>query len=122
MSNNIAVVASNAWYIYNFRRDLLLELSKRYKKVFVVVGYDGYENNVSEISNNIEVVDSSLDRKSTGIVKNLRLLYFYYSFLKNNNVSFALNFTIKPNVFSGAACRNRTDHLMITNQLLYQMS
>ena len=31
-----------------------------------------------------------------------------------------LNITKK--ITNGAACRNRTDHLMITNQLLYQMS
>ena len=105
MSNNIGVVASNAWYVYNFRKSMIRELASRFDSVHVLVGYDGFEGKLGDLAPNVKVINSSLERKSLGIVSNLKLLMFYLKYYNSHKLDVVMNFTIKPNIFSGAVCK-----------------
>ncbi|MFG1505563.1 glycosyltransferase family 4 protein [Halobacteriovorax sp. ZH5_bin.2] len=104
MSNVIALCATDMWYLRNFRLKLIQVLQDEYDQVVLIAGYDGNEKFLSEISKKVIVVNSNLDRKSTGIFNNLVLINKYRNIFNKYNPTRVINFTIKPNVFSGFVC------------------
>ncbi|AYF43053.1 glycosyl transferase [Halobacteriovorax sp. BALOs_7] len=105
MSNKkIILCASDSWYLLNFRYDLIKELNEKYSEVVIVTSFDGSEKKMGEFFPNIRIINSLLDRKSTGLMKNVFLIYCYFKIYINEKPDFVMNFTIKPNVFSAFVC------------------
>ncbi|WP_419168993.1 glycosyltransferase family 4 protein [Halobacteriovorax sp.] len=104
MSNVIALCATDMWYLRNFRLALVKNLVNQYDKVVLIAGYDGHELFLDSISDKVVIINSNLDRKSIGVFNNLKLLKRYFEIFKNIKPQKVINFTIKPNVFSGFVC------------------
>lgn len=104
MSSKIILTASDTWYLVNFRYDLIIKLMSLYDEVVLVTGFDGNEKKLHNKFNNLKLVNSNLDRKSTGILKNLFLIFTYLKIYIKEKPDVVINFTIKPNVFSALVC------------------
>ncbi|MFG1500406.1 glycosyltransferase family 4 protein [Halobacteriovorax sp. XZX-3] len=103
-NEKVILAASDTWYLANFRFDLIVNLMSLYDEVILVTGFDGYEKKLLKKFNNLKLINSNLDRKSTGILKNLFLIFTYIKIYIKEKPDVVINFTIKPNVFSALVC------------------
>ena len=98
----ILVLANNDVGLYKFRRELLEELLKE-NEVFICLPTGKYIDELTQLGC-IFLECNLLDRHGMNPVQELRLLYFYERQLNRIRPDVVLTYTIKPNVYGGAAC------------------
>jgi len=109
-NKRIAIITNSSWNIYNFRLDLIRELSERNYKVVVIAPLDEYTQKI--IDKKIEFVElKHLKRNGTNPFKDIRLLIELIGIFIRLKIEFALLYTIKPNIYGSLAghfCRVKT--------------
>ncbi|WP_338636927.1 glycosyltransferase family 4 protein [Erwinia persicina] len=102
MNNKIvAITANTSWYIFNFRKNTILELINNHYTVVVLAPRDDYTERLIGLGCHFNEV--KIDRGGVNPLKDLSTLYQFYNFYKKNNVSVVLNFTPKNNIYSTIA-------------------
>lgn len=101
----ILILANNDVGLYKFRKELIGEFLKEHE-VFICLP-DG--NFVRElVTMGCEFVPCNiLDRHGTNPIKELRLFSWYKKVLKDYKPDIVFTYTIKPNVYGGAACASQ---------------
>ena len=66
----IAIVYNSAWYIYNFRRRLMLNLKTQGNEVYAISPYDLYAEELKKDFKYIRI--NHLERKGTNPIKDLQ--------------------------------------------------
>ena len=98
----ILVISNSAKGLYNFRQELLKELTLNSK---VIVSVPDAEQ-VKDIENlSCEVIKTPVDRRGINFLKDFKLLMTYMRILKEVKPDVVLTYTIKPNIYGGIACR-----------------
>lgn len=98
----ILVLANFGMGLYNFRKELLEELIKQNNDVYISLPNDEYVPKFKKIG--CKFIDTSLDRRGTNPLADLKLLLNYIRIIKNIKPDVVLTYTIKPNVYGGIAC------------------
>lgn len=102
MSNRILILANNSGGLYSFRRELLIELCKKYE-VFISVPNNGWFEEMEALG--CKIYETPIDRRGVNPVKDFKLLNRYIGLLKELKPNVVLTYTIKPNVYGGIACQ-----------------
>jgi glycosyltransferase involved in cell wall biosynthesis len=98
----IAIVANTAWYLFNFRLNLLKALKNDGHSLILVVPKDNYSEKLNDIGyeiNNIFMSGSSINP-----IKEIYTIYKIYSALIDNKIDLVLSFTPKANIYTAINC------------------
>jgi glycosyltransferase involved in cell wall biosynthesis len=98
----IVFSSNSSWSVYNFRLNLLLDLSKRGYNVIIVAPPGEYLNKLKE--NGFEISPIEINNYSKGILDNLYLIYKLYIKYKYLKPDIVLHNAIKPNIYGSLVC------------------
>lgn len=99
----ILVLANNDVGLYKFRKELLQELLKQNNEVFISLPDGEYIPQLKKIG--CTYINTSIDRRGTNPITDVKLIYFYTKIIKKINPDVVLTYTIKPNIYGGIACK-----------------
>lgn len=98
----ILILANNDVGLYKFRKELIEELLKEYEVYICLPNGDFIKELVSMGCKFISC--DLLDRHGTNPIKELKLVFWYKKKLREYKPDIVFTYTIKPNVYGGAAC------------------
>ena len=98
----ILVLSNLDMGLYKFRAELLEALIEK-NEVIVSTPVGEYTDGLRQMGCHF-IPCSVLERRSTNLTKDLKLLFFYCTLLKQVRPEVVLTYTIKPNVYGGIAC------------------
>jgi glycosyltransferase involved in cell wall biosynthesis len=99
----ILILSNSSMGLYKFRKELLEALIGRDNEVYVSVPFDEYVPKLELLG--CRFINTSIDRRGTNPIKDIKLLFFYINLIKCISPDIVLTYTIKPNVYGGIACR-----------------
>lgn len=100
---SVLVLTNSLNGLYNFRRELILELIKEGYEVIIAAPNDEKVNYFKQIG--CILVDTPVNRRGTNPIKDFKLLLKYRKIVKVSKPTIVLSYTIKPNVYGGLVCR-----------------
>ena len=98
----IVIFSNTAWSIINFRKELVLELSKK-NKIYIVTPKDVYSKKLQDISNNI--ITLNFKRFSVNPIHDMYLFIRFFIFAFYTKPDLIMNFTIKPVIYGAITSR-----------------
>ena len=98
----ILILANNDGGLWSFRRELVEELVKEHD-VFFCVPFGEFVNRIEAIGATF-IDNQLLDRHGTNPIKELKLISFYKTVLREAKPDIAFTYTIKCNAYGGMAC------------------
>lgn len=98
----ILVLANNDIGLYKFRKELLERLISDGHTVYASVPDGDMISDIKALG--CEVIITDISRHGTNPIEDLKLLQTYKSIIKEKKPDAVLTYTIKPNVYGGAAC------------------
>lgn len=98
MPKRIFVYSNTAWSIYNFRRNLILDLLAKGHEVIAVAPPDEVAERISELG--CQFIPIPMDNKGTSILRDLKMLLQIRKILKQHQPDIAFTFTIKCNIYT----------------------
>lgn len=104
MRKKILIISNVTTGLVNFRKELLEALREQYD--VIVTAADGSGRGFLE-KNNCHFVNTDISRHGTNPIRELGLYRHYLRLLKTIRPDVVLTYTIKPNVYGGAACARR---------------
>lgn len=99
----VALIANTAWNLWNFRRDLILELTRQGFSVLCIAPPDGYEDRLQAIRHVRFIPLRHLQRRTLSPLNNLRTLWELFVLLRRERPAGVMLYTIKPNIFGAWA-------------------
>jgi glycosyltransferase involved in cell wall biosynthesis len=100
----IGILLNTSWYIYNFRKNLIVRLIEEGYEVHAIAPHDEYSEKLKKLG--CVYHDISIDSKSKNPIYDVLLLKRIRKVLSIANPDVLLNFTIKPNVYGSMAARS----------------
>lgn len=101
----ILILANNDVGLYKFRKELIVEFLKEHE-VFICLPDGKFVREL--VTMGCEFVPCNiLDRHGTNPIKELRLFSWYKKVLKDYKPDIVFTYTIKPNIYGGAACASQ---------------
>jgi glycosyltransferase involved in cell wall biosynthesis len=98
----VLIAANSASGLYKFRRELLEALLGENHEVIICLPYGDYIPELEKMG--CKFLPCEFDRHGKSPVKELKQIYYYMQAVKNTKPDIAFTYTIKPNVYCGAAC------------------
>lgn len=95
------VLTNHSYMLWQFRRELLEELSKT-GEVVISTPFVGHEE---DFQKKYKCVETEVDRRGINPIKDLSLYYFYKRLIKQEVPDMVITYSIKPNIYGGYACR-----------------
>lgn len=96
----IVILCNSCIGLYKFRKELLEQLVKTFQ-VIIATPFDEKEY-IEELEKmGCNLVEIPINRRGKNIFEELRLIKFYYKFLKEIKPDKVLTYTIKPNIYGG---------------------
>lgn len=96
------ILSNNIEGLYRFRFELIEQLSNDYK-IIIIAPNESYKQYFDETK--IEFINVKIDRRGMNIFKDILLLLNYFFLSIKYKPSFALTYTIKPNIYGGLVFR-----------------
>ena len=101
----ILILANNDVGLYKFRREVIEALVAASHTVYICLPEGSYISQLEEIGATFIRCDL-LDRHGTNPIKDLALYSWYKKIIRQYCPDIVFTYTIKPNVYGGAACAN----------------
>ena len=98
--DKILVVSNTAWNIYNFRFNIMREISNLGFSPLAVANYDSY---VDEVEKEFEFHKIDIDSRGKNIINDFKTFVQFYKLYKKLNPKLILHFTHKPNIYGTLA-------------------
>ena len=102
-NKKIVFISNTSWYLWNFRRNLMLSLKGEGFQIYAIAPKDKYSDNLALDFNFIEL--KNVDRKGTNPFKDIKLFFEILNIYKELKPSVVFNFTIKLNIYSSFVCK-----------------
>lgn len=99
----ILILANNDVGLYQFRRELIEALLKRKDTVILSLPDGDLVKPLTDAG--CDFIDTPVDRRGVNPVRDFSLLIRYFKLLNREKPDLVINYTIKPNVYGGLACR-----------------
>lgn len=103
MYNKILILTNSSSGLWEFRRELIQQLSEKYGEVVASTPDSGYIDELEQIK--CRIVNTSIDRRGINPIKDFNLLITYFRILKKEKPDRVLTYTIKPNIYGGLISR-----------------
>lgn len=118
MGKKVAMVANEAWNMYNFRKALISELLAEGYTITVIVSKDEFTEKLIEMG--VEVIDIAMNPKSTSLVENIKIIIDLTKLYRKNKYDVVFHYTIKPIVLGSIAAKiARVKSVAVTTGLGY---
>lgn len=101
MNKKILLLANKDNVLYNFRKEIIVELQKKYK-VVLVCPYGKKIDFFTELG--CRFIDIHIDRRGKNIFNDLKLIIDYIKILKEEKPDVVLTYTSKPSIYGGFVC------------------
>lgn len=98
----VLILANNDVGLYQFRRELIIELLK---KNSVVLSLPNGAMLEPLLQAGCKLIDTPVDRRGINPATDLSLFRRYRRMLKSEKPDLVITYTIKPNIYGGIACR-----------------
>ena len=99
----ILILANNDVGLYNFRKELILELQKQGFKIVIALPYGEKVDLLTVMG--CEFINTPLNRRGMNPLTDLTLVHKYIKIIKQIKPDLVITYTIKPNIYGGIACR-----------------
>lgn len=99
----ILVLSNDANGMYLFRKEVLLAFRDKGYETVVSLPSDQYCEKIQALG--FRIIPTELDRRGSNPVHDLKLFLGYIKLLRDEKPDIVLTYTIKPNLYGGAACR-----------------
>lgn len=93
----ILITSNSSWNIYNFRLDLIFQLSEKFD-IVVLSPIDDYTQILTK--KGIKHFEIKINQKGINIYEDLSLCYNYYKYFYALKPDLILSYTIKPNIYA----------------------
>lgn len=103
MKRTILILANNDLGLYKFRKELLQGLLDEDYEVHISVPKGEFVAALESIG--CIITETTMDRRGTNPITDLKLLLNYRKIIKNIEPDVVLTYTIKPNIYGGIASR-----------------
>ena len=101
MSDKILILTNNSNGLYNFRRELIQKLGRKY----TVVASTPFDLSIDELKQSgCRLIRTEFDSRDMNPVKDMKLIFRYLKILRKVKPVFVVTYTIKPNIYGGLAC------------------
>ena len=101
---NICFSANTSWYLYNFRRDTIIELIKRGYRVFCIAPEDGYSRRlVNEFG--VTFIPLAMDNSGNNPLKDVHTAWRFFRIYRQYKPIVVFHFTIKNNIYGTLAAK-----------------
>lgn len=98
----ILILSNHSGGLYDFRKDLIIELKKTAEIVAAVPQNDKWDELERIVDKLIEL---PIDRRGMNPLRDLGLFNHYRKLLRDMKPDLVITYTIKPNIYGGIACR-----------------
>lgn len=98
----VLILANNDVGLYKFRKELIMELVKKYK-IFISLPNGEFIKQLSELG--CEFIETPISRRGTNPITDLQLFNNYKKIIKEVKPDVVLTYTIKPNIYGGLASK-----------------
>ena len=99
----ILVASNTSWYLFNFRLNLMKELSSSGYHVIAVAPVDDYSERLRQLG--IQFIPYSLDRRSINPLNELLALFRLCAIIRRLNPDLILSYTPKINIYASLVAR-----------------
>jgi len=99
----IAIVINTSWNIYNFRLGLIKALQKEGHEIYAIAPHDHTTEFL--IENGCKFIPIEIENKGSNPFSDLKLIFKYFKIYKELKPDFALQYTIKPNIYGSLAAK-----------------
>ena len=99
----ILILANNDVGLYKFRKELIQELLNKGNEVYISLPDGDLVHPLEEMG--CRFTDTPLDRRGINPFKDLKLFQTYKKIIKTIKPDTVITYTIKPNIYGGAAAR-----------------
>ena len=100
---NIVLIANDTTFVYNLRREIIVEFIKQGHKLTVIAQFLSHKEELEKIG--CDLVNVQIGRRKTNPVDDLKLMGIYLRILREIKPDLVFLNNIKPNVYAGFACR-----------------
>ena len=97
----IMIITNHTFMLWQFRRELILELLKE-NEVIISVPFGDYIDEFKALG--CHMIDTELDRRGINPVKDISLYRAYRKLLKTEKPDMVITYSIKPNIYAGFVC------------------
>lgn len=97
----ILIITNHSYMLWQFRRELIAELMKKYE-VVLSMPFVGHEENFQNMG--IRCVETKVDRRGINPFADAKLIVNYCKLLKEEKPDKVITYSIKPNVYAGFLC------------------
>ncbi len=97
----ICIITNHYYMLWQFRRELILEL-KKHHQVVLIMPFVGHEEDFKALG--LRCIECAVDRRSINPAKDLKLMQTYRRLLKQEKPDLVVTYSIKPNVYGGLVC------------------
>ncbi len=97
----ICILTNHSYMLWQFRRELILEL-KKHHEVVLLMPFVGHEEDFKALG--LRCIRVDVDRRSIDPVKDLKLMNTYRKLLQQEKPDLVITYSIKPNVYGGMVC------------------
>lgn len=99
----VLILANNDVGLYNFRKELIIELIKQGYKVYASLPNGKRVNDLCDLG--CQFIETDIDRRGTNPIKDLQLFLKYIKIIKEVQPTIILTYTVKPNLYGGIASK-----------------
>jgi glycosyltransferase involved in cell wall biosynthesis len=99
---HIAIVANTAWYLYNFRLNLMQALMADGHTVVAIAPHDAYADRIC--ASGAQFASVPISGRGTNPISELRTVMRLHRVLQQRRVDMVLTFTPKGNLYAGLSC------------------
>lgn len=97
----IAFVSSNAWTMYNFRKEVLQSMLKSGYEILIIAGYDKCADSL--ITMGCEFIPVTIKNRSVNPLKDIQLFFTLKKIYKKYQPDIVFHYVIKPNIYGTLA-------------------
>lgn len=101
IKKKILIVTNHSYMLWQFRRELIAELMKKYE-VVLSMPFVGHEEDFRDMG--VRCVETAVDRRGINPITDLKLIESYWKLLKKEKPDKVITYSIKPNVYAGFLC------------------
>ncbi|URQ86605.1 glycosyltransferase family 4 protein [Pseudoalteromonas sp. SCSIO 43088] len=99
--SKVVITANTSWYLFNFRKNTILELIMHGYKVVVISPYDSYSEKLADLG--AEYHHINIDQGGTNPIQDISSFLGFVKLYCQIKPNYVLNFTPKNNIYSTLA-------------------